>query len=208
MSIWYCLWQLHLSAYERLNRKFKNKLRRTNPAFEDNNIEPVKRTLTYINRTNSYTIINDHRSAQTVAIMPFLGLNMGAGHSVLENRFVYLKLCVLSVSKIFPNIAIGVLSADDRDWIMRWNLILYHDDHISYSLQARCHGFAYFFRNIEYPIFDVIYLNNLPKSAALPVATLNEAKFRLSRKAPSSINPSKKWDFNYVYFTESDQVIT
>lgn len=171
---------LHLSAYERLNRKFKKKLRRIDQTFEDNDIEPVKRALSYINHTNGYNGNIDHRSTQTIAIMPFLGLNMGAGHSVLENRFVYLKLCVLSVLKVFSNIAIGVLSADDRDWILK---------------------------NLKYPIFDVIYLNNLPKSAALPIATLNEAKFRLSTKAPSSTNPSKTWDFNYVYFTESDQIL-
>ena len=43
---------------------------------------------------------------------------MGAGHSVLENRYEYLKLCIWSVSKIFPNVVVGVLSADDRDWIL------------------------------------------------------------------------------------------
>jgi hypothetical protein len=62
------------------------------------------------------------------------------------------------------------------------------------------------FRKSKYPVFDIIYLENLPKSAALPVATLNEAKLRLIQNAPTSIFPSKVWDFDYIYFTESDQV--
>ena len=109
--------QLHLSAYERLNRKFKNKLSIRDPSFQDNNIDPVKQAFSYIN-TPTHIQHQDPRASRTVAIMPFLGVNMGAGHSVLENRYEYLKLCIWSVSKIFPNVVVGVLSADDRDWIL------------------------------------------------------------------------------------------
>ena len=47
------------------------------------------------------------------------------------------------------------------------------------------------------PFFDVILVNNLPKSASLPVATSQQVKKRI-------INGS--YDFDYIYFTESDQV--
>ena len=40
-------------------------------------------------------------------------------------------------------------------------------------------------------------LENLPKSASLPVATSQEAKRRIQ---------SGSWDFDYIFFTESDQV--
>lgn len=47
------------------------------------------------------------------------------------------------------------------------------------------------------PLYDVILLSNLPKPASLPVGTVQIVKEML-------INGS--YDFDYVYFTESDQV--
>jgi hypothetical protein len=49
------------------------------------------------------------------------------------------------------------------------------------------------------PFFDVIYMDDLPKPASLPVATSLEVKRRV-------INGSYGYDFDYFYFTESDQV--
>jgi hypothetical protein len=40
-------------------------------------------------------------------------------------------------------------------------------------------------------------LTNLPKSASLPVATVQQTKARLQNGT---------WDFDFIYFTESDQV--
>jgi hypothetical protein len=40
-------------------------------------------------------------------------------------------------------------------------------------------------------------LENLPKSASLPVATSQEAKRRIQTGV---------WDFDYIFYTESDQV--
>ena len=55
-----------------------------------------------------------------------------------------------------------------------------------------------FIRNISgLPFFDVILMDNLPKSASLPVSTVQQAKLRIRNKI---------WDFDYVFFTESDQV--
>lgn len=47
------------------------------------------------------------------------------------------------------------------------------------------------------PFFDVMLIENLPKSASLPVATVQQTKARIM---------DGRWDFDYVYFTESDQV--
>jgi hypothetical protein len=47
------------------------------------------------------------------------------------------------------------------------------------------------------PFYEVMLMENLPKSASLPVSTLQQAKARLM---------DGRWDFDYVYFTESDQV--
>ncbi len=49
------------------------------------------------------------------------------------------------------------------------------------------------------PFYDVILLDNLPKSASLPVGTVQATKKRIQ---------SGYWkDFDYIFFTESDQVI-
>lgn len=53
------------------------------------------------------------------------------------------------------------------------------------------------FQSSGLPFYDILLLENLPKSASLPVATTQETKRRLQ---------SGKWTFDYVFFTESDQV--
>ena len=53
-------------------------------------------------------------------------------------------------------------------------------------------------RNISgLPFYDVLLLSDLPKSASLPVATVQQSKARIM---------DGRWDFDYLYFTESDQV--
>jgi hypothetical protein len=47
------------------------------------------------------------------------------------------------------------------------------------------------------PFYDVMLMENLPKSASLPVSTVQETKRRIT---------SGIWDFDYMFFTESDQV--
>lgn len=107
---------------------------------------------------------------RTVVIMPFLGMDMGAGHSELSNRFHYLSACFWSFYVHYPHIVAVVKSKTD-----------------------------YFFARNEsgLPFFQVLLLEGLPKSASLPVATVQQAKQRLA---------SGEWDFDFVFFTESDQV--
>lgn len=53
-------------------------------------------------------------------------------------------------------------------------------------------------RNVSgLPFHDVMLIENLPKSASLPVATVQQAKARLM---------DGRWDFDFIFFTESDQV--
>jgi hypothetical protein len=53
-------------------------------------------------------------------------------------------------------------------------------------------------RNVSgLPFFDVLLAEGLPKSASLPVNTVQQTKARLL---------DGRWDFDYVFFTESDQV--
>ena len=106
-----------MSAYERLNRKFKRKLSLASETFDENDIAAVIEAGRRIRDEPEQIQMFDQRTLQTVAVMPFLGVNMGAGHSVLSNRYEYLKVCFWSVFRIFPNVVVGVLSLDDVEWI-------------------------------------------------------------------------------------------
>jgi hypothetical protein len=47
------------------------------------------------------------------------------------------------------------------------------------------------------PFYDVMLMENLPKSASIPVSTVQQTKLRIQNGT---------WDFDYIFFTESDQV--
>ena len=47
------------------------------------------------------------------------------------------------------------------------------------------------------PFFEIMFLET-PNSHSLPLATVQAAKLRIL---------DRKWDFDYIYFTESDQVL-
>lgn len=51
------------------------------------------------------------------------------------------------------------------------------------------------------PFFDILLNENLPKSAGLPVATTQQTKYRLMH------DPVWSSAFDYVFFTESDQIL-
>jgi len=139
---------------------------------------------------------------RTVVVMPFLGGAMGAGHSELGNRFEYvcvcvsvcvclsfssahslttlyfyhyyhryLKACFWSFYEFVPNIVAGVSRQEDVDWGMKESGL---------------------------PFYDMILVQDLPKSAGLPVGLTQQVKKRLVSGA---------YDFDYIFFTESDQIL-
>ena len=114
--------------------------------------------------------IIQNKMDRTVAIMPFLGFANGAGHSKTNNRFEYLKACVWSLRALFKHIVVYIKSAKDKAWIESSGL----------------------------PVWKAELLTNLPKHAALPVASVLKTKSYLQ---------SKIWDFDYIFFTESDQIL-
>ena len=77
---------------------------------------------------------------------------MGAGHSVLSNRYTYLVACFWSIYRFIPNIIVSVASEADVEW-------------------ARSKS--------GMPFYDVFHMKGLPKSASLPVATTQEARNRI-----------------------------
>ena len=92
----------------------------------------------------------EHRGLnKTVVVMPFLGSDMGAGHSNLGNRFVYLQACFWSLYARFPYVTVAVKGVKDYDWVRNTSGL---------------------------PFWDVLLLEGLPKSASLPVATVQATK--------------------------------
>eukprot|EP01041_Mallomonas_annulata_P015699 gene15699-33159_t len=173
---------VHLSAYERLQRryfaKFKNKIFLTGKIdlihtsvqiLEQKALESEKRS--HIIYKSKYRNLDNvtNPALRTVVIMPFLSTDMGAGHSNIGNRLVYLKACFWSIYVNFPNIVAVVKTPGDRDFALNISGL---------------------------PFYDVILVDNLPKSASLPVATVQQTKLRLQNGS---------YDFDYVYFTEPDQ---
>lgn len=110
-------------------------------------------------------------ASRTLVVMPFLGGAMGAGHSELGNRFEYLKACFWSFYEFIPNIVAGVSRQEDVDWAWKESGL---------------------------PFYDIILIDDLPKSAGLPVGTTQQVKKRLQ---------SGVYDFDYIFFTESDQIL-
>jgi len=138
---------------------------------------PVIRTVSSLLRSRldpslslSYPPWSD-RAKRTVAIMPFLGGAMGAGHTELKNRYEYLRSCFWSIYQYIPNIVMGVTREADVIWGKNESGL---------------------------PFYDIFLLPNLPKSASLPVSTVQETIRRLK---------DKRWSFDYVFYTESDQII-
>lgn len=164
---------LHLSAYERLQRRYTSLLKKI-PESDRSTMEVITGVTETLKRQYNASIsLPRHRIPElrrTIAVMPFLGTGMGAGHSVLSNRYAYLKACFWSIYIDMPNIAVVVVSEEDARYAR-------HESGL--------------------PFYDVILLPNLPKLASLPVATVQTAKERFM---------DGRWDFDYMYFTESDQV--
>ena len=141
--------------------------------------------------------------------MPFLGMDMGAGHSELSNRFHYLAACFWSFYVTYPHIVAVVKSQADYDfarlvgWLyprhcLPWKLpSVWELQHTFIKRKQSCYWILVRNRS-GLPFFEVILLQSLPKSASLPVATVQQAKMKIS---------SGEWNFDYVFFTESDQVL-
>ena len=107
---------IHLSAYERLQRKYSKFTR------IDNNITPVINSiellkLMTLHKETTYSSKLESLLNETVVIMPFLGSDMGAGHSDLSNRYKYLHACIWSIRYYYEHIVIAVKYQVDYDYI-------------------------------------------------------------------------------------------
>lgn len=195
---------IHLSAYERLLLRWQ----KSSPEVKEdrNNLDPVHISAEILKKyyltlhpevsyqlpktplvattpeevskqllkpTNKSPLPLDHDAhLRTVVVMPFLGSDMGAGHSKLANRQAYLAACFWSFFAQYPHVVAMVKSVKDRDYIL-------HQSNL--------------------PFWDVVLLEGLPKSASLPVATVQTTKARIMNGTWSQ--------FEFMFFTESDQIL-
>lgn len=174
---------VHLSAYERLQRRWGGSIAKVvgkemAKKMHTGDIAPVVSATELLKRRAlqrraTGVPVPSLKLNRTVAIMPFLGSDNGAGHSLLNNRKVYLQACFWSIYAHIPHIVAAVKSVKDQQYALS--------------------------KEIGLPFYDVMLMPNLPKSASLPVSTVQTTKRRIQ---------SGEWaHFDYVYFTESDQIL-
>lgn len=158
---------VHLSWFERLQGRYK--LRKSDPIKIVNATTDILRMKALLSHEHALPPASPDLN-RTIVIMPWLGSEHGAGHSKISNRLAYLRSCFWSLYEEYPNIAVMVKNEKDQQILRNFT---------------------------EMPFYDVVWIPNLPKSASLPVATVQQAKVRLM---------DGRWDFDFVFFTESDQV--
>jgi hypothetical protein len=149
---------IHLSAYERLQRRHEDELERMlmrNVTWNIDAIVNVSRLMKQ--RYYDYPLQHmKHQYAQfnrTIVIMPFLGSEVGAGHSKTANRYLYLEACFWNFYTFSSNIVVFVMSLKDYDYI----------------------------KNVsKLPFSEIILLRNLPTLSSLPVASVQYTKERLA----------------------------
>lgn len=107
---------IHLSTYERLQKRWRFSIKSDDIA--KGNIEPVRKSALLLReralRLRSPDVpIRYEKFNRTVVIMPFLGTDMGAGHSKLSNRYQYLAACFWSFYADYPHVVVAVKSEKD-----------------------------------------------------------------------------------------------
>jgi hypothetical protein len=108
---------VHLSTYERLLKRWRFSIKSDDAT--KGNIEPVRKSAQLL-RDRALALRNlgapprYEKFNRTVVIMPFLGTDMGAGHSKLSNRFQYLAACFWSFYADYEHVVVAVKSEKDQ----------------------------------------------------------------------------------------------
>ena len=77
-----------------------------------------------------------------------------------------------------------------------WSFYSEYNHIVAYVKSEKDYNFAKNFSKL--PFFDVVLLKDLPKSASLPIASVKTTKLKLS---------TGERNFDYIFYTESDQVL-
>jgi hypothetical protein len=207
---------LHLSTYERLLHRYSE---HKNVHMELENYSPIEEATEMLKAKGIFRSQGRKRDLQggkhrmsnaaspyfqrTVVVMPYLGYEKGEGNSKTIYRQRYLAACFWSFYAYYPFIVIAVTSAKDRDYILKESGL---------------------------PVFDVMFMPDLPFPAALPLASVLGTARKLYVSNPKSdaegestsghddvtgTNPMMrkakrrlwKQQFEYIFYTESDQML-
>ena len=83
---------------------------------------------------------------ETIVLMPFYGVAVGTGHSVVSTRFAYLNLTFWSHYRVFPHIGVVVGTEADRKFVtspecgLPWAAVLSVEGHIAMPKVRRAFG--------------------------------------------------------------------
>lgn len=110
---------IHLSAYERLLRRYKlpDIVSSYTPVTEAMNMLKVNADRLIFGGRPSLT----DKLNSTVVVMPWLGSRMGAGSSKLTFRRQFLRACFWSFYAVIPHIVIGVNNLPDYNFARWWS---------------------------------------------------------------------------------------
>ena len=148
---------IHLSAFERTIRRYNQTL------SEKDSFKLTQVTRDLRNVAISYWADADKRNSHsaklnaTVAILPWLGTEIGVGNSKLTFRLLYLQACFWSIYRHIPRVVIGVKTKRD------------------YKYAKTLAGL---------PAMDVLLIEDLPHNKALPAALVQQAKALMQKKRP------------------------
>jgi len=188
---------VHLSAYERLYRKYGFQIEAPKVAAD---IEEVmersaallesrarERERRRVEATMSFKDVFDlattgrrsppqepPQKGGTLGIHPWLGSVRGYSHSETKFRLAYLRACLWSTHALTSDVVIGVVSEEDRRLILDAGL----------------------------PVLEVVVFPSLPSTTALPVALVQWAQRALSAGGKYS-----RAAYRFVYYSEADQVL-
>ena len=190
---------IHLSAYERLYRKYgfsieapkvaadiKSAMERSASLLESHARERERQRagatmnlkdafdLASTGRRSPPTPPKGGRRSAVLALHPWLGSVKGYSHSETTFRLAYLRACMWSSLALTRDVVVGVVSEEDRRLILEAKL----------------------------PAFEVIVFPSLPSTTALPVALVQWAQRALSPGGGLS-----KAGYRYVFYSEADQVL-
>jgi hypothetical protein len=107
---------IHLSAYERSQRRYARLIKSHKYPETIEVMQQVTQRLLQRRDSGMHIERGVPELNRTVVVMPFLGTGMGSGHSVLANRYEYLKTCFWSIFPEMPHIVVGVTSDEDYKW--------------------------------------------------------------------------------------------
>lgn len=146
---------VHLSAYERVLKKFKKnlpKVHSTIPVAEKLQVtKSLLRQPSYKQYLAEHSISNAPELNRTLAIMPILITSMGMGHSSLRNRIIYLKTCFWSLYPIIPNIVVTVASVQEKLFLEE---------------------------KVRLPFYEIVVIDFYNRTDALPAGSVIEAQKR------------------------------